>query len=236
MREFITSRYTACYAGHLLAQGIGKNIVAGIGGILFAPGVVVGRSGINGVAHAGREGNLGHQKRFPTRVVNVYVDVRCPTGVPTGENAGETHLPIGIRYLTTAQEMDSGEIGLLHTRATVFGVVAVLVAMPDVDNRSSQRFAAGIEVFDVDFDTQGYTSTIRADVNHLQGSWRFGRKRACCFRWGNGASSAGTGIIRGDFVHQGVFFAGVSQGYDKGYAQGRHAFFQKFGALHVVGF
>ena len=153
MGEFITCRYAASDCGHFLGQGIGKNIVAGVGGILFAPGVVVGRSGINGVTYTGRESDLGDQERLPTRVVDVDVDMRCPPRIPAGENTRKTYLPIGIRYLPPAQEVNSGEIGLLHTRATVFRVVTILIAVPDVDDGTSQGFTARIEVFDVDFDT-----------------------------------------------------------------------------------
>ena len=167
MGQFITCGNTSGYCGHLLSERIGKNIVAGIGGVLLATGVVVGRCGINRVTYAGWESNLGYQERLSTRIVDVYVDVWCPPRVPAGEYARKAHLAIGIAYLTPTQEVNGGEIGLLHARTAVFRVVAVLVAVPDVDNGTSQGFAASIEIFDVDFDTQWYTRTIRTDVNHL---------------------------------------------------------------------
>lgn len=167
MGEFITCGHAARYRRHLLTQRIGKYIVAGIGGILFATGVVVGRGGVNGVTNAGGESDLGYQKRLSTGTVNVYMDVWRPARIPAWENARKTHLAIGIRYLTPTQEVDGGEIGLLHPSATVFGVVTIFVTMPDVDNCPSQRFATRIEVFDVDFYTQEDACTIRTDVDHL---------------------------------------------------------------------
>lgn len=62
VRKCVTCRYASGNASQLGCQRVGEYIVACIGGILFAPRVIVCSSSVYRIANIRRESNLGNQQ------------------------------------------------------------------------------------------------------------------------------------------------------------------------------
>ena len=119
----------------------------------------------------------------------MHVDVRGPARIPAGKNAGERDLPGGIGHLPAAQEVYAGVVGGLHARAAVLRIVALGVAVPDVDQRASQGRAAGVAVRNGNVDGQRVARfTVRDVVAHV-GRRRVRGKGPFGFRGGHGAAA-----------------------------------------------
>ena len=230
MRQFISCGNAARDGAHFQRQGVREDIVLGVGGILCAFGIVVGGGGVHGIADVGREGDLGDQQGVAGSVVDMDVDMRRPAGVPAREDGGEADLTVGVRHLSAPQEVDAGEVGRLHAGAAVFGVVAVLVAMPDIDDGAFQRFAAVVAVLDRELDGHGHTRAVGPDIRHDQSCRRLGGEGARRFA-GCGGAGAVAAAGSGDVF---VLVAGGYEGRYEGDAERGHAFFQKIFSFHQV--
>lgn len=164
MRKRIAVGCATSQGSELRTETITKYIVSFVGGILSPFFVDARNGGINRIADCLREGDLRHKQRFPRCVVDVHVYVWCSPTVPTREDTLVRHQTVGVGCLSTPQKVYAGQVGSLHTRTAVFGVVAVSVAVPDVHDSSLQSRTTGIFVFDGNLGQHRNALAVRADV------------------------------------------------------------------------
>ncbi|MCY1231538.1 hypothetical protein D9M72_439910 [compost metagenome] len=125
------------------AAVVAKHVVRGERGVRKIPGAgLIACRGVDLVAGGFRHGDLGDRQHLAGRCGVAHgfedfeVDVRPASVVCPGVDGGERHLPVGIRFLDTAEEVLIFKSGVVHR------VFAVPVAVPGVDGGAGKGFAA----------------------------------------------------------------------------------------------
>lgn len=169
MRERVPVGNASGYRGNLRAGTVvGENSILCIVGITGHPlRVAIGGTRIyKCYCTAGplRKSDLCYQERSACTIVDMDMNVRGPALVPAGKDRGECYGTGRICCLAATQKMHGGIVSSLHRSAAVFGIIAVFVAMPDINDGTGKRCAARIGILNCDPDGKQDAGAIEADV------------------------------------------------------------------------